>query len=255
MKNHKKHRFVSSLTPKQKRWISILSGVVILIFFGLISWFIGRPMIKFIREPEQFRDWVDGHGIWGKIIFIGMVIIQVMLAFIPGEPLEFGAGYAFGAAEGAILCEIGALLGGIIVFQLVRKLGVRFVEIFFPIEKIRSMRFLSDTKKRDLLTFIVMFIPGTPKDLICYFVGLTDMPLVTWICICAVARIPSIVTSTIAGSALGKQNFITAIVVSAVTLAVSAVGLLIYRQISRHRAKKHLPEEPETDEETDESAE
>ena len=246
----KKHRLVSHLTQKQKRIISIISALIVLIFFGLITYFIGRPLVEYFREPERFREWVDSHGLWGRLIFIGMVILQVFLAFIPGEPLEFGAGYAFGAIEGAILCEIGATVGGILVFLLVRKLGVPFVEVFFPIERIRSMRFLRDSKKLNTLTFIIMFIPGTPKDLISYFMGLTDMRLITWVWISAVARIPSIVTSAVAGSALGQNNFITAIVVSAVTLAVSGAGLLIYRKISRHREKKH-ENDPDESEETD----
>ena len=70
-------------------------------------------------------------------------------------------------------------------------------------DRIRSLRFLQDSRRLNLLTFIVFFIPGTPKDLLSYFIGLTDMKLGTWLCITAVARIPSIVTSTVTGDALG----------------------------------------------------
>ena len=41
-------------------------------------------------------------SIWGRVAFIGMVIFQIIVACIPGEPLEIGAGYAFGALEGTI---------------------------------------------------------------------------------------------------------------------------------------------------------
>ena len=49
-------------------------------------------MIRFVSEPEKFRLWVDEHGIWGRLAFIGMVIFQIIVAIIPGEPLEIGAG-------------------------------------------------------------------------------------------------------------------------------------------------------------------
>ena len=40
-------------------------------------------------------------------------------------------------------------------------------------------------------------IPGTPKDLLCYFAGLTDMKFPVFLLICSLGRLPSLVTSTI----------------------------------------------------------
>ena len=80
-----------------------------------------------------------------------------------------------------------------------------------------------------------MFIPGTPKDLLSYFAGLTDIKMGRWLLITTVARIPSVITSTVGGNAVGEQNYLFAILVFAGTLAVSALGLLIYQRISKHR--------------------
>ncbi|MBO5247970.1 MAG: TVP38/TMEM64 family protein [Clostridia bacterium] len=238
MKNRVKAK-IQHLTPKQKKCFGALSVLIFLTFVVLVTFFIGRPMLRFVSEPEQFRTWVDGHGIWGRLIFLGMVIFQVIFAVIPGEPLEIGAGYAFGAVEGTLLCLLGTTLGGILVFMLVRKLGVRLVEVFFPIERIRSLWFLRTEKRRNFLTFLLFFIPGTPKDLLCYFVGLTDMKLSTWIWITAVARIPSVITSTIGGDALGEERYLLAIIAFAVTAAVSVAGILIYQKIIKPRRQKH----------------
>lgn len=228
---------VQHLTQRQKKIFGALTILIFIAFTALVAVFIGRPMLRFVSEPEQFRTWVDGHGIWGRIVFVGMVIFQVFFAIIPGEPVEIGAGYAFGAIEGTLLCLLGTTLGGILVFLLVRKVGIRLVEIFFPIEKIRSLWFLRTEKRRNRLTFLVFFIPGTPKDLLCYFVGLTDMKLGTWILISSVARIPSIVTSTVGGDALGEEKYLFALIAFGVTAAVSLVGLLIYRKIIQPKRK------------------
>lgn len=225
------------LTLRQKRIISVILTVLFLLFMGAVCWFIGRPMIRFVSEPEQFRDWVDSKGVWGRLIFIGMVVFQTVIAIIPGEPLEIGAGYAFGAFEGTLLCVAGFTLGSLIIFALVRTLGIRFVEVFFPIERIRSLKFLQNSKRLNIITFIVFFIPGTPKDLIAYFVGLTDIKLSVWMFIASVARLPSIVTSTIGGNALGGEKYITAAIVFAAALVVSGIGLLVYRAISKHHEK------------------
>lgn len=221
------------MNDRQKKiWgIAVIIGLVA--FMGLLCWFVGRPMLRFVSEPEMFRQWVDGHGIWGRIAFIGMMIFQIIVAVIPGEPLEIGAGYAFGAVEGTILCLIGAVLGGAIVVMLVRRYGVKLVEVFFSREKIMSLRFMQDSRRLELLVFIVFLIPGTPKDLLCYAVGLTNLRMRDWLLISLVARIPSIITSTIGGNALGEQNYGFAVAVFAVTLTISLFGILIYRHICR----------------------
>lgn len=237
MKNRVREK-IQHLTPKQRKFFGAATLFVFLFFVLLVTIFIGRPMLQFVEEPELFRNWVDGHGIWGRLLFLGMMIFQVFFAIIPGEPLEIGAGYAFGAVEGTVLCLIGTTIGGVFVFLLVRKIGVRLAEVFFPIEKIRSLWFLRTTKRRNFLTFLLFFIPGTPKDLLCYFVGLTDMKLSTWVWITSVARIPSVVTSTIGGNALGEEQYVLAVVAFAITAVVSIVGILIYQKIIKPRRKK-----------------
>ena len=219
------------LSEKAKKIIAAASIAVFVLLTAAIAWFVGRPMLKFVSEPEHFRAWVDSGGLMSRVWFLGMQLLQVFVAIIPGEPMEIGAGYAFGAVEGTLLCLAGTTIGSMAVYFFVRRFGVRAVEIFFSKEKIESLRFLRDTRRRNTLVFLLMLIPGTPKDLLSYFVPLTGMGPWTWFWITTVARIPSIVTSTIGGSALGVQNYVFAGVALGVTLLISGVGLLIYRRI------------------------
>lgn len=226
------------MTDKHKKIVGVFAIVFFIVFMAAVFWFAGRPMIAFVEDPDQYRAWIEGKGLWGQISFVAMFFFQVIVAIIPGEPLEICAGYAFGAVEGTILSMIGIALGSAAVFLLVRTLGVKLVEVFFSVEKIRSMRFLRESRKRNALTFIIMLIPGTPKDLLSYFVGLTDMKLSEWLIITTVARIPSVVTSTVGGSALAEQNYMSAAIVFAVTAVISIIGILIYSKISRRREEK-----------------
>ena len=223
----------SALTEKQKKWIA---GSAIALYIALtvvLCVFVGRPMLRFARQPELFRQWVAQRGVWGKCAYVGMVFLQVVAAIIPGEPLELCGGYAFGAVWGTGLCLLGAFLGSVTVFLLVRRWGLPLVEVFFPAEKIRSLRFLQSSPRRDALFWLIFTVPGTPKDLLCYFAGLTDLSFRKWLLLCTVGRIPSILTSTVGGDALGLQDYGFAILVFAVTLAVSGIGWLIYRAVCR----------------------
>lgn len=226
------------LTEREKRWIVGLGLGLFLVLFVLVAWYAGRPLVAFASEPERFQQWVDSQGLLAPVLFMGMVILQVVVAVIPGEPLEIAAGYAFGALEGTVLCVLGTLIGGVLVFLLVRRFGAQAVEFFFDLEKFRSLRFFQDRRRLTFWVFLVFFLPGTPKDVLCYFVGLTDMRLRTWILVSAVARIPSIITSTVGGSALGMGEYAFAAIAFLAALAISGLGLLAYRAICRFHERR-----------------
>ena len=226
---------------KRKKWgIACLLAVVA--FMGLIFFFVGRPMISFVSEPDKFRLWVEGNGIWGKIAFVLMMAFQVVIAIIPGEPLEIGAGYAFGSVWGTVLCLAGTWLGGTVVFLVVKKWGLKIVSFFFSEEKLKSFKFLKNERRLHVLAFILFLIPGTPKDILTYVFAMTPISYARWILITTVARLPSVVTSTIGGNALGMQNYQFAVAVFAVTMVVSAVGVFIYNRILKVRKKKVMKE-------------
>ena len=236
-KKGKKH-MKRTLTEKQKKMLSAAAIIIFILLFAALAWFVGRPMIRFARQPEQFRSWVDGHGAWGCAAYAAMVFLQVVVAIIPGEPLEIAGGYAFGAWWGTALCLIGAVLGSAAVFALVRRWGRPLAEVVFPKEKLDKLQFLHSSPKRTALLWLIFTAPGTPKDLLCYFAGLTDMKWRTWLLIATVGRLPSIVTSTVGGGALGDQNYTAAAIAFGVALAAAGVGYLVYRAVCRRNGQK-----------------
>lgn len=223
---------------RRKRAAALAGLGLFVVFTAVVFWFVGKPMIQFVSQPDEFRNWVDTHGIWGRLAFLGMMVFQVIIAIVPGEPLEIGAGYAFGVVEGTILCLLGTLIGGVIIFLFVKKFGMRFVTLFVDQEKILSLKFLQNTRRLHLVAFILFFIPGTPKDVLTCIVGLTPMKLPAWIFITTVARIPSVITSTIGGNALGTQEYLFAVIVFVVTAIISGLGVLVYQKITKHHAEK-----------------
>ena len=163
------------LTQKQQKILAASAIVVYIFVMVAVGILIGIPIVRFVSEPEQFRLWVDSHGIWGPVLYISFVFLQVVVALIPGEVFEIVGGYAFGTWMGTMLCLLGSTLGSIAVFALVRRYGVRLVEVFFPLEKLKALHFLRKSPKRIFLFLIIFMRPGTPKDLLCYYAGLTDM--------------------------------------------------------------------------------
>ena len=228
-----------TLTARQKKIAALCALAAFLLLSAAVCWFVGKPMIRFAKQPELFRQWVDGLGLWGKGAYVGMCLLQVVVAIIPGEPLEICGGYAFGGLWGSVLCMLGLFLGSVIVFWLVRKLGQPMAEIFFSPEKLEKLYFLKHSPKRNFLFWLIFTVPGTPKDLLCYFAGLTDISWGTWLLLCSVGRLPSVLTSTVGGSFLGGKSYLFAGLVFGGTLLLSLVGLLIYRCVCRRHEKKN----------------
>ena len=148
------------------------------------------------------------------------------------------AGFVFGPVFGTLLCCAGVAIASSLVFVLARKFGVKLVEVFISREKINQLRFLNTEKKRDLLIFLAVFIPGTPKDLLTYFVGLTEIRLGAFLVISLAARIPSVVTSTFGGHLLGEGEYVLAIVIYALTAVISLLGMLGYNAWMKRRENK-----------------
>ena len=119
------------------------------------------------------------------------------------------------------LCLIAAAAGSMLVFLFVRKCGVRAIEVFFPREKIDSLRFMRDEKKVETFAFIAFLIPGTPKDILSYCAGITHMKL------------------SVGGDALGMGQHLFAVIVFVVTIALSLVGLYFYNRAVKRRAEKY----------------
>lgn len=230
-------------SSRKRQWAGIGLAVGIFILTFVLWQIFGSPLVKFISDPETMRAWVEKTGWASRLIFGGMVILQVVIAAIPGEPFEIAAGYAFGVVEGTVLCIAAAAIGSIVTFALVRKFGMRLVRLFFSEEKINSVKFLKTSEARNFLFLIVYMLPGTPKDLLGYFAGLTDIPFPVFCLICTLGRFPSVITSTIGGDALGTEQYTAAIITFAATLAISGVGLLIYNRICKKHKARHSGED------------
>ncbi|MDR1563757.1 MAG: VTT domain-containing protein [Oscillospiraceae bacterium] len=218
----------------------ILSIASVLIFIGVLT-FVGFyfiwPMLKSFENPNEFKAYIDSYGIYGMLIFLGIQFLQVFIALIPGEFVEIGAGYAFGAIQGALLCLLGVAIASAIVFLLTKTLGVRMVHLFIDEKKLENNKLLNNPKRLNSLVFILYLIPGTPKDLFTYIVGLTKMKLRTFLLITTIARIPSVISSTLGGKYLMEKDWKSAAIVFGVTAAFSVAGYLFYNLVLNRKKK------------------
>lgn len=218
-----------------KRILAIISVVVVAALVSALAMFIWKAIESDIRTPEGFKAYIENFGWKGYLVALGIQMLQVVVALIPGEVVEIGAGCAFGWLGGTLICLAGVAIASAAVFVLTKRIGIKMVELFVDPAKIDSLRFLNSEKKLKRTVFLLFFIPGTPKDLITYFVGLTRITLSEFLAISLIARIPSVLSSALVGHYVIKENYLTSILIFAATAVVSLAGILLYKKIIKHK--------------------
>lgn len=198
----------------------------------------GPGLWAFFTDGDAVRAWVDAQGPLAPVAMGALVVAQIAVAVLPGEPVELAAGYLFGFWEGTAVCLAGGLVGTLDVTVLVRALGMRAVRALFSAEQLEGVSWLRDSARFELLMLVVFLIPGTPKDVLTYVAGLTDCRWWRIAAIATVGRIPSVVTSTLAAGFASQGDWVAAGATLAATVALIGAGAAAYAAVRRREAAR-----------------
>ena len=198
----------------------------------------GPELWGFFADGDAVRAWADAQGPLAPVAMGALVVAQIVIAVLPGEPVELAAGYLFGFWEGTAVCLAGGLVGTLAVTALVRALGMRAVRAFFSAEQLEGVSWLRDSARFELLLLVVFLIPGTPKDVLTYVAGLTDCRWWRIAAIATVGRIPSVVTSTLAAGFASQGDWVAAGATLAATVALVGAGAAAYAAMRRREAAR-----------------
>jgi len=215
----------------------ILTLIVVLFIFIIIELF---PIFKDLSTEEgrlKFKGNIDSLGIKGIFEILGLILAQVLIAILPGEPIELLAGMCYGTFWGTVIVIFGTFISSFIVFFSVRFLGREFIYSFVSkekVNKIENSKLFSNQQTLYITLFILFFIPGTPKDLIIYIAGLLPINSFKFLLISTLARFPSIVSSTIVGSNILYGNWDLILIVYGLTFLISGIVYLLVKNKHKH---------------------
>ena len=213
----------------------IIAGIVLAaVLVAIACWRYLPAACAWLMDAKAVRAFVDEYTVASRFALVGINIAQVLLAFLPGEPIELASGYAFGFWEGTLLCLVASGIATSIVYAAVRRWGWSIVGLFFDSKDFQKYGWLQDARRLELLMLAVFLVPGTPKDFLTYFAGLTRMRFPAVLAIATLGRIPSIVTSTMAASAFGNGDYALALVAVIVAAILLAFGAFLCRTFEAH---------------------
>jgi uncharacterized membrane protein YdjX (TVP38/TMEM64 family) len=177
-------------------------------------------------SPERVRDWVDGFGAAGPIVFICLSAL-LTVALFPGPLLAGASGLLFGTALGTPVSIAAATLGASLAFSLSRWWAHDAV-LALAGRRLLAIRDL--LARRGFLSVLYARIaPGVPYNLVNYAAGLTAIPLRTFAAATALGVSPRAFAYTALGGSLDDLGRPEAIVALCLLVAMAVGGLISLR--------------------------
>lgn len=191
---------------KRKRWKNILYILKLLLLVGIA---VVLPAIVYVAHPEIINEFnsldkvnqmLAQYHTASTFIYVGAQVLQIVICVIPGQMLQFAAGYAYSFWMGFGLSILGIGLGTTLSFYLARLLGKDAMHMIFGEERITHFITLLSSKKAYIVIFILYLIPGFPKDLITYAAGVSEIQIRPYLILSLIGRSPALMATILIGS-------------------------------------------------------
>lgn len=183
-------------------------------------------------EPETV---VQASGPASRVAFVLLVILEVVIAPIPGGVIAFLASAAWGFWQSWPLHYLGNVLGGLLVFWLARTLGKPFVDRHLDAE--RRERLERTLLGRPWLVWVVYAVPVFPIDTVSVVLGLSNLGRRRF----ALLLFTALPFYTGITAALGAYfgQYIPYLEWFGVVILVILLGALVYAGVSLRKARTH----------------
>jgi len=233
--------------------IALLACVILILvaLFRESIWESVSYSYHLLADRDRVRNFIASFGWGAPLVFMGLQILQVIFAPVPGEATGFIGGYLFGVLKGFLYSSLALGIGSWINFSIGRFLGVRFVRKMIPVEKFE--RFDALLKRQGIIVLFLLFIfPGFPKDSLSYLLGLSTMPFKVFIFIASIARMPGTLILSFEGAQVYERNYFELLILL-VFSAMVALPCYLYRRkilekLTHYSSAKKIEQESESDE-------
>lgn len=208
--------------------------ILFIIAFIIAIAFLARPLMRLVRNIDEFRAWILSFGGAGIVVFIAIQILQVVVFVVPGEVVQIAGGFLYGTLWGTILSVIGITLGSLICFGLARLLGRQVIESIIGYQRVHKFDSFINTSRGETLLFLIFLIPGLPKDVLSYAAGLTPIRFGYFFFITLMARLPGIFLSAYWGANMAEKNYWAAIIIAVLAAVLFLLGVFRGEAIIKH---------------------
>jgi uncharacterized membrane protein YdjX (TVP38/TMEM64 family) len=203
---------------------------------------------QFFMDRKRITSFLDSLGPVSFLGFIFLQTLQVVAAPIPGEVTGLIGGFLYGPLLGLLLSTIGLTIGSLAAFLLSRIFGRPFVERFVKKETMAKYDYLLHHKGA-FLVFLLFLIPGTPKDFLCYILGLGHLSTREFLVISTVGRFGGTALLTFGGNYIRHHQYYRFSILLAGAVLFIFFSLLYKDKLERLFHALHVESEKEEEKE------
>ncbi|MBP9707969.1 MAG: TVP38/TMEM64 family protein [Oligoflexales bacterium] len=164
-------------------------------------------LVEIYHERQKLIDFVLAQGKLGPLIFILIQALQVIFAPIPGEFTGAVAGIIFGPFWGTLYSSLGLLIGSGAAFLIGRYFGNKLKFLKPDAENSSRLLKMIRHEKAPFVFWICFLLPGFPKDILSYIVGLSSIGFWRFLCISNIARLPGTIMLTLSGDFFNNSQW------------------------------------------------
>ena len=222
----------------------ILLGVLVLFILLAIFLFSGDNFIllKSIfaekHTNEELQEKLGDFGIKGYITIAILSMLQVMLPFLPAEPVQVIAGIAFGFPIGILCCTVGVILGNLFIFIMYKIYGEKIHDYFVKNIHLDFDKTAS-SKKIVAIIFALYFLPAIPYGMICFLAASLKLKLPRYMTVTVLGAIPSVCIGVGLGHIAIEVSWFISIAVCLVLVTLLTV-LMLKRETIFSKINKYL---------------
>lgn len=199
--------------------------ILLLSFIALCAFlFVHFDLYLFFKDKNKIINFIRTSR-YDELVFIALQIVQVVIAVIPGEISGFIGGYLYGPFWGTLYSTIGLTIGSWLAFILAHFFGEPLLEKVVKKEVFEKFDDFMEHKGL-LVSFLLFLIPGFPKDYLCYIMGVSRMPVLTFIIVSTVGRFFGTMLLSISGNMAHEEDYV---LLAVVILSAILVSLLAWK--------------------------
>lgn len=214
------------MTERQRRILDVAITLLLTaaLAWGFWSFFKGEIVFDlFANDASQFRDYLVGLGAWAAFTYVWLIVLEVLVAFIPGWFVYPVGAALFGFTQTIILVMIANFIGGSVSFWIGRRWGKPLIQKFIAQKYLNTFdRYME--RNGTWAVFLLKINPVTSFDLWNYAAGASNIKFWRF----TVANLLGILPLVMFSAALGEQSFEIAPQILGILLLLTALYVVWY---------------------------
>jgi len=197
--------------------------LLVIVIASVWAWQRWDSVAALLADVEAARTWFRSLGPWGPLAFILLNAAQIVVAPIPGYPVQAAAGYIFGVYLGGLWATLGLALGSFIAASLVRQFGRPLVIALFGEPSLRHWEHM--VRADSVWLWFVAFL-GPTGDIPYFIAGLSSVPVWKLVLVAVLVRGPAVMVAAAVGAGLMT---LTSSGVVTILVVAGGVAFILYR--------------------------